>query len=108
MQELNEVKNEKLKRTRLSIRTNKNHLKFPLFTDDQIGFSSNNPVVKDANLIPTDADEDCETDCDILKRTVAVCKKDVLFALNKVKANPNSFKLSLNNHNWQMNFQSKI
>ena len=92
------------RRTRL-VRKNKNHLKFPLYTDEQIGFSKDIPVVSDHNLIATDADEDYETDDDILHRTIVVCKKDVLFALKKINAAPNSYRLSLGNYEYQRDFR---
>ena len=46
------------------------------------------------------ADEDYETDNDILRRTIHVCKKDVLKALNYCKENPQWAK-SLRNHKFQ-------
>ena len=61
-------------------------------------------IVSDNNLIATDADEDYETDDDILKRTIAVCKKDVLFALKKIKADPLSYKFSCGNYVYQRDF----
>jgi len=78
------------RRTRL-VRKNKNHLRFPLYTDDQIGFTTDNKLVTDSNLVEADADEDYETDDDILRRTIAVCKKDVLFALRKIKVAPSLY-----------------
>jgi hypothetical protein len=94
-----------LKRRSRFARQNKNHLKFPLYTDEQIGFTSDNKLVSDANLIATDADEDYETDEDILRRTIAVCKKDVLFALKKIKAAPTTYKSSLGNYQYQRDFR---
>ena len=84
----------------MPVRTNKNHLKFELFTDEQIGFCANNPVVSAANLIPTDADEDYETDAEILRRTIAVCKRDVLFALKTMQAHPHTYQLKLSNNSY--------
>ena len=84
-----EAKPQKRKTRR--VRPNKNHLKFPIYADEEIGFLPDNPAVSAANLIPTDTDEDYETDGEILRRTINVCKKDVLFALNKTRAHPNSF-----------------
>jgi len=85
-------------RRRRSVR-NQNHLKFPLFTDSQIGFGLDNPIVSAHNLISSNADEDYETDEDIMKKTIAVCKRDALFALKKVQASPNTFHEKL--HNWK-------
>lgn len=53
-------------------RRGKNHLQFPLFSDESIGFGSANRFA----LIENSADEDYETDKEILKRTINVCKKD--------------------------------
>ena len=33
------------------VRPNKQHLKFPLYMDEEIGFTADNPVVKAAHLI---------------------------------------------------------
>jgi hypothetical protein len=96
--------NEGLKRKSRPVRKNKNHLKFPLFTDEQIGFKQGNKVISDSNLIANDADEDYETDDDILKRTIAVCKKDALFALKRIKADPLSYKFTLGNYVYQRDF----
>ena len=46
------------------------------------------------------ADEDYETDKDILQRTINVCKKDVLYALKKVQKSPLNFQESLRNHKY--------
>lgn len=94
-----------LKRKPRSARKNKNHLKFPLYTDEQIGFKKDSPLVSDTNLIANDADEDYETDEEILARTILVCKKDVLAALKRIKVAPNIFHLTLGNYQYQREFR---
>ncbi len=93
-----------LKRKPRRVRPNKNHLKFPIYADDEIGFVADNPAVSAANLITTDTDEDYETDGEILRRTINVCKKDVMFALNKIRAHPSSYQLTLINNKYQKNY----
>ena len=73
----------------------KNHLKFPFFRDEEIGFGQHR-----LPLIEGSADEDYETDRDILRRTIQVCKKDCLFALNKQRIAPTTFHLGLSNNKY--------
>ena len=61
----------------------------------------------DSNLISADCDEDYETDDDILRRTIAVCKKDVLFALKKIKVAPTLYQTTLGNYKYQKEFRKK-
>ena len=42
---------EGLKEGNKKVRPNKQHLKFPLYTDEEIGFTADNPVVAAANLV---------------------------------------------------------
>jgi hypothetical protein len=44
------------------VRQGKQHLKFPLYLDEQIGLTLENTVVKAQKLIDQSADEDYETD----------------------------------------------
>jgi hypothetical protein len=52
------------------VRPFKQHLKFPLFLDEKIGMVMSNPIVRDSKLIDASADEDYETDQNILRRTI--------------------------------------
>lgn len=98
---------ESLKRRTHRVRKDKSHLKFPLFTDEQVGFKQGIKIVSDSNLIVNDADEDYETDEDILRRTIAVCKKDVLFAIKKCKDDPLSYKFTCGNYVYQRDFKKQ-
>ena len=48
--------------TSKKVRQGKQHLKFPLYLDEQIGLTMENAVVKAQKLIDQSADEDYETD----------------------------------------------
>lgn len=52
------------------VRSGKQHLKFPLYLDEEIGLSMDNAIVKAQKLIDQSADEDYETDYGILRRTI--------------------------------------
>ena len=71
-------------------------MKFPLYTDAQIGLGDCKFSV--GNLIENTADEDYDTDPGILKRTIAVCKKDCLFAMKTVQNAPKTFQFALHNN----------
>jgi hypothetical protein len=58
-------------------RRGKFHLQFPLYTDEQIGFGDTEKF----ELIENSCDEDYETDKEILRRTILVCKQDCFNAL---------------------------
>lgn len=75
------------------MRQNKNHLKFPLYVDEEIGFTAEacERLRIDHNLHEASADEDYETDKEILRKTINVCKKDVYQALKHVQSNPLTF-----------------
>lgn len=47
------------------------------------------------------ADEDYETDAEIMRKTIQTCKRDVLKALKKVMVEPTTFQKSLYNHKYQ-------
>jgi hypothetical protein len=68
--------NERLKATDFKRVTNKRrgkqHLQFALYTDEQIGFGDTEKF----GLIENSCDEDYETDKEILRRTILVCKQD--------------------------------
>lgn len=71
-------------------------MKFPLYLDTHVGL--NNVKRIQHNLIDQSADEDYETDAEILRRTVNVCKRDCLHALKKINDHPFSFMENLHNH----------
>lgn len=71
------------------VRQNKMHLKFPLYTDEQIGFTGLKN--RGSNLVNSNADEDYETDKEILRKTKLVCKRDVFQALKFVLKHPSTF-----------------
>lgn len=81
---------ERLKNSRKKIK----HLKFPLYADSEIGFDK----LLDGNLVENSADEDYATDSGILQRTIAVCKRDCLFALKTMHNAPKTYQLSLHNN----------
>ena len=120
-----------------SIRPNKNHLKFPLYLDEQIGFANEEAQVrrksKGSDVVSAtenlhdavsiihneslfisltyslcffkqSADEDYETDTEILRKTIHVCKKDCFQALKRVLDNPKTFQQSLHNNKYQRYF----
>lgn len=83
------------------VRRGKQHLKFPLFRDEHIGIESK---LTAHGLINQTADEDYETDGEILRRTINTCKRDCLVALRQVQDKPFSFQETLHNHKYQKRF----
>lgn len=62
------------------VRKGKQHLKFPLYLDHHIGIKEG-PEISRFNLINQTADEDYDTDGEILRRTVNTCHRDCLATL---------------------------
>lgn len=69
-------------------RRGKTHLQFPLYNDEEIGFTKIicESLAVSSSIVENSADEDYETDGDILRRTVNMCKKDCWKALGPVGA----------------------
>ncbi len=63
-----------------------------------------NPIVRDNKLIDASADEDYETDQNILRRTIQVCKRDCLDALKYMMEQPNTFQMNLHNQKFQKHY----
>lgn len=98
-------------------------MKFPLHLDEEIGFTaqaatnlklnitdnlhdavSNQSIMSNLRYLQS-ADEDYETDNDIMRKTIASCKKDVLIALKKTIDEPHAFFKSLYNNKYQRYFR---
>ena len=85
------------------VRPGKQHLKFPLYLDEQVGLSELKNLTQ--SLHDASADEDYETDAEIMRKTVLTCKRDVLFALKKMQAEPTTYHKTLRNHKYQRYFK---
>ena len=99
-------------------RSNKQNLKFPLYTDKEIGFDSDlfkeeqhviDCVSKfkflNKKIIFQSGDEDYETDKDVLKATIKTCKGDVLHTLRATDDVDFNFEDKLRNNQNQLNYR---